>query len=175
VLTAASDGTVRGGYTTVMTAMKGKNTAALELCRIAGVQISKLGGTSSGMSGGGGPSREVMITLHDAVRKLDVAIGEEKFSESELCAWQALDAVALPTPPPISTAPTTIGGKPPRKNAKLPPPVLPAELMLVAYGGAAGLVRVHSFDPLREMFSGPPPPAEPPGTGELEEGGGGAH
>jgi hypothetical protein len=161
VFSAASDGTVRCGYTCLMTSTKGRNATTMELCKIAAVATERSG--SSVQTSSNSSSSSISITLQEKPTLLASGVGEEKFSESGGQAWQCIDAVTLTSPAldtPSGMASVTgaakAGKRPAGKGATSSGSAASptAELVLVAYGSSTGLVRVHAVDPLRILFSG---------------------
>lgn len=159
VLTAGSDGTVRGGYTAVMTSTKSRNLATMELCKVLAVTEGQAqpgsGSSSSGSAGRAGSAstggRVLSIGLRDKPTMLALATGEEKFPEVSNVAWQCIDAIKLPGP--TDKAPVAVGkGGKKGGDASASSPL--AEVILVAYGSTTGLVRVHTLDPMRVLFAG---------------------
>jgi hypothetical protein len=166
VLSAASDGTVRGGYSSMMTAVKNKNTSVVEYCKVLsahrGVVDVDAASSAGGSSGGGGGSsgsavrREALvIELDEGPRLLPVGVGAEGLSESSALAWQCLDLVDLTGRSVAAIAGGGGGGAPAKgkvAKAKSAQPERPS-LALAVYGGSTGLVRVQCIDPLRELCS----------------------
>jgi hypothetical protein len=164
VLSAASDGTVRGGYTSMMTAVKNKNTSAVEYCKVlsarrgvvnvdvdVGVDAAPGTGGSSGSSGGTVKREALLIELDEGSRLLPAGTGAEGLSENSALAWQCVDLVDL-----TSSAAAGDGGLIPvkgRAGKAKSVEVERASLAFAVYGGATGLVRVQCIDPLRELCS----------------------
>jgi hypothetical protein len=175
VLSAGSDGTVRCGYTCLMTSTKGRNATTMELCKVASVAAEQgsnsVQGSSSSSSSGAGLG-SVCIALQEKPTLLASGAGEEKFTEGGGQAWQCIDAVTLTsaaqnTPSGLAsgTGAAKAGKKAVGKGAASSDTAATpaAELVLVAYGSATGLVRIHAVDPLRILFSGT---SAPTGAGE---------
>lgn len=92
ILTAASDGTVRGGYPALMTSFKPKNASALQLGRIRSVQASADGTT-------------LEVRVESAVHVLPSAIGAETFPQSSDMAVHAVHSTHLGRMPTLSAEP----------------------------------------------------------------------
>lgn len=92
ILTAASDGTVRGGYPALMTSFKPKNASALQLGRIRSVQASADGTT-------------LEVRVESAVHVLPSAIGSETFPQSSDMAVHTVHSTHLGRLPALSAEP----------------------------------------------------------------------
>jgi hypothetical protein len=171
VLTAASDGTVRGGYTSIMTSVKNKNTSAVEYCKVLSVRrdtVNESVPMAQSSGSGGSSSRTVgrealVIELEDGPRLLPTGAGVDGLNENNAVAWQSLDLVSLTDPAAISVAGAgEKGARTPAKGKAGKAQAAQAQrasLALAVYGGATGLVRVQCLDPLRELHCSPATPS----------------
>ena len=169
VLSAGADGTVRGGFTSVMASMKNKNTAALECFRLDSVTAAPdpatTASTTSSSSGNNGVQCGAVLEGRVCGHSKSVAhlSTEERFSECPGTAVQSIAAISLAH----STTPVTgediqvEGTSSARKqqqrgcsqSAVHAVPLAP--LVLAAYGTATGLLRMHTIDALRCLFDNP--------------------
>jgi len=89
VLSAASDGTVRGGYTSLMTCFKAKNTSTMQLGRTVSAYPSADG-------------RTCVMQVEHTPRLLPVAIGSETFPQAGEVSVHALHSTSLGREPSLS-------------------------------------------------------------------------
>ena len=89
VLSAASDGTVRGGYTSLMTCFKAKNTSTMQLNRAVSAYPTADG-------------RSCVMHVEQTPRLLPGAIGTESFPQAGEVSVHALHSVPLGREPSLS-------------------------------------------------------------------------
>ena len=92
VLSAASDGSVRGGFVSAMTTSKARTTSALHVCQIRAVTQNAAGLWE--------------VHVDSSVRMLASALGSETFPQSSTMAVHCLHSVQLG--PAITTAPALV-------------------------------------------------------------------
>lgn len=104
VLSAASDGTVRGGYTSLMTCFKAKNTSTMQLNRAVSAYPTADG-------------RSCVMHVEQTPRLLPGAIGTESFPQAGEVSVHALHSVPLGREPSLSCE-TTAAAAPVQKTPK---------------------------------------------------------
>lgn len=188
LLSAASDGSVRGGYPSAMTYTKARNTCTLELFRMRSAERE---------------GDVLSIVADSKVTALANGTGAETFVSNNLLSMQCIDSVEFNAPSHAtksvfstttsaaasSSAGASKGAAKTAKKTKKRKNVIEsddsdsyagdsdiealsgaksdagaaggvgasaelARMRLVAYGGASGLVRVHSIDPIRTFLGG---------------------
>lgn len=142
LLSVSSDGTVRGGFVSTIATCK-TNDEVMQLFRIRVVDQQVDDNTIN---------ERVLLSVSVNGRGDLVPnppTGTDTFEECNLLSLHCIDSMPLLVHQPIVQAkPGTLFDK--KKLAAMNTAAVKAKfnpLQLVAYGGAAGLMRIHSFDP----------------------------
>eukprot|EP00597_Dinobryon_sp_UTEXLB2267_P007048 CAMPEP_0170096626 /NCGR_PEP_ID=MMETSP0019_2-20121128/28712_1 /TAXON_ID=98059 /ORGANISM="Dinobryon sp., Strain UTEXLB2267" /LENGTH=628 /DNA_ID=CAMNT_0010318681 /DNA_START=176 /DNA_END=2060 /DNA_ORIENTATION=- len=154
VLTVSSDGTVRGGFSSLFVARAGMGFPPVELMRVLGVEDVSNSSTDSAANATYTAAAAVMIRRDT---RLESTNHEENiFTRHLAVSMHTIDSIPLARSSVSSTADVDKAEKGVRGMSKRVSTLNEFETRegkddrrLVAYGGAVGLIRVHSIHPIR--------------------------